>query len=119
MKLLNFHQWTPHGRNRSYLFKVIEAAIDAGATIINIPDTVGYAMPSDFGKLVAEIFVNVANVGDTVISVHCHNDLGLAVANSLEAIKNGARQVECTVNGLGGARRKYFVGRDCDGNSNA
>ena len=85
----------------SYLFKVIEAAIDAGATIINIPDTVGYAMPSDFGKLVAEIFVNVANVGDTVISVHCHNDLGLAVANSLEAIKNGARQVECTVNGLG------------------
>ena len=85
----------------SYLFKVIEAAIDAGATIINIPDTVGYAMPSDFGKLIAEIFVNVANVGDTVISVHCHNDLGLAVANSLEAIKNGARQVECTVNGLG------------------
>ncbi len=85
----------------SYLFKVVEAAIDAGATIINIPDTVGYAMPSDFGKLIAEIFVSVANVSDTVISVHCHNDLGLAVANSLEAIKNGARQVECTVNGLG------------------
>lgn len=85
----------------SYLFKVIEAAIDAGATIINIPDTVGYAMPSDFGKLIAEIFVNVTNIDNTVISVHCHNDLGLAVANSLEAIKNGARQVECTVNGLG------------------
>lgn len=84
-----------------YLFNVIEAAIDAGATIINIPDTVGYAMPSDFGKLIAEIFVSVANIEDTVISVHCHNDLGLAVANSLEAIKNGARQVECTVNGLG------------------
>lgn len=84
-----------------YLFKVIEEAIDAGATIINIPDTVGYAMPSDFGKLIAEIFASVANIGDTVVSVHCHNDLGLAVANSLEAIKNGARQVECTVNGLG------------------
>ena len=84
-----------------YLFKVIEEAIDAGATIINIPDTVGYAMPSDFGKLIAEIFDSVGNIDDTVVSVHCHNDLGLAVANSLEAIKNGARQVECTVNGLG------------------
>ena len=85
----------------SYLFEVIEAAIDAGATIINVPDTVGYAMPSDFGKLISEISDRVANIGDTVLSVHCHNDLGLAVANSLEAIKNGARQVECTVNGLG------------------
>jgi len=85
----------------SYLFRVVEAAIEAGATIINIPDTVGYAIPSDFGKLISDIFSNVSNIDKAVISVHCHNDLGLAVANSLESIKHGARQVECTVNGLG------------------
>ncbi len=85
----------------NYLFEVIESAIEAGATIINIPDTVGYAVPLDFGKLISDIFSNVSNVEKSVISVHCHNDLGLAVANSLESIKNGVRQVECTVNGLG------------------
>lgn len=68
----------------SYLFKVVEAAIEAGATIINIPDTVGYAIPSDFGQLISDIFSNVSNIDKAVISVHCHNDLGLAVANSLE-----------------------------------
>ena len=84
-----------------YLYQIVEAAIDSGATTVNIPDTVGYAIPTEFGKLIAGIFKNVPNVKKAVISVHCHNDLGLAVANSLEAVRNGARQVECTINGLG------------------
>jgi len=84
-----------------YLFQIVEATIEAGASIINIPDTVGYAIPSEFGRLIAEIRQNVQNIDRAIISVHCHNDLGLAVANSIEAIKNGARQIECTVNGLG------------------
>jgi 2-isopropylmalate synthase len=75
--------------------------IDAGATTVNIPDTVGYAEPEEYGSLIRAIKENVANINKAVISVHCHNDLGLAVANSLEAVKNGARQVECTVNGIG------------------
>ncbi len=84
-----------------FLFKMVEAAIGAGATTVNIPDTVGYAQPAEFGHLIASIRENVPNIAQAVISVHCHNDLGLAVANSLAAISNGARQVECTVNGLG------------------
>lgn len=84
-----------------FLFKVVETAITAGAKTINIPDTVGYATPDEFGNRIAEIYKNVKNVDKAVISVHCHNDLGMAVANSLAAIKNGAGQVECTVNGLG------------------
>lgn len=86
---------------RSFLFKVIEEVIKAGATTINIPDTVGYAVPVEYGSLIAAIRENVPNIGKAVISVHCHNDLGLAVSNSLEAVRNGARQVECTVNGIG------------------
>ncbi len=86
---------------REFLFKVIEAVIDTGATTVNIPDTVGYAEPEEFGNLIKAIKENVPNIAQAVISVHCHNDLGLAVANSLAAIKNGARQVECTVNGIG------------------
>jgi 2-isopropylmalate synthase len=84
-----------------YMHQVIEAAIDAGATTINIPDTVGYATPAEFGALIAGIDAAVPNIGRAVISVHGHNDLGLAVANFLEAVKNGARQLECTVNGIG------------------
>jgi len=75
--------------------------IAAGATTVNIPDTVGYSEPEEFGNLIRSIKENVPNINKAVISVHCHNDLGLAVANSLAAIKNGARQVECTINGLG------------------
>lgn len=86
---------------RTFLFKVIEAVINAGADTVNIPDTVGYAEPEEFGGLIKAIKENVPNIDKAIISVHCHNDLGLAVANSLEAIKNGARQVECTVNGIG------------------
>lgn len=85
----------------SYLYEIVEATIDAGATIINIPDTVGYAMPEQFGKLISDICGNVPNIDQAVISVHCHDDLGMSVANSIAAIKAGARQIECTINGLG------------------
>jgi len=84
-----------------YIYQILEAVIDAGATTVNIPDTVGYAIPEEFGGLIEGILKNVPNIHRAVISVHCHNDLGLAVANSLESIKRGARQVECTVNGIG------------------
>jgi 2-isopropylmalate synthase len=84
-----------------YLYQIIKAVIEAGANTVNIPDTVGYAIPDEFGKLIEGIINNVSNISKAVISVHCHNDLGLAVANSLEAVRRGARQVECTVNGIG------------------
>jgi len=85
----------------AYIYRIAEAVIKAGATTLNIPDTVGYATPQEYGDLIEGIFKNVPNIGKAVVSVHCHNDLGLAVANSLEAIQRGARQVECTVNGIG------------------
>jgi 2-isopropylmalate synthase len=84
-----------------YIYQVLEAVIDAGATTVNIPDTVGYAIPDEFGSLIEGILQNVPNINRAIVSVHCHNDLGLAVANSLEAVKRGARQVECTINGIG------------------
>lgn len=87
--------------DRVFLYQVLEAVIDAGATTVNIPDTVGYATPYEFGALIKGIKENVPNIHKAVISVHCHNDLGLGVANSLAAVLNGARQVECTINGLG------------------
>ncbi|MBN2302219.1 MAG: 2-isopropylmalate synthase [Lentisphaerae bacterium] len=97
-------QFSPEDASRTepdFLAEIVKAAIDAGATTINIPDTVGYAIPSEFGTLIATLFERVSNIGDAIINVHCHNDLGLAVANSLAAIQNGARGVECTINGLG------------------
>jgi 2-isopropylmalate synthase len=87
--------------DESYLYEVLEAVIEAGASTVNIPDTVGYALPEQFGSLIKGIKDNVPNIDKAVISVHCHNDLGLAVANSLLAVINGARQVECTINGIG------------------
>jgi 2-isopropylmalate synthase len=84
-----------------YLCEVFATAIDAGATIINVPDTVGYTMPVEFSRLVSRVREQVVRDRDVVISVHCHDDLGLAVANSLAAIDAGARQVECTINGIG------------------
>ncbi len=84
-----------------FLYEVIQLAISAGAATINIPDTVGFTTPSEFGKLISDINKNVPNIDEAVISVHGHNDLGLAVANFLEAVKNGARQLECTINGIG------------------
>ncbi|EKU97546.1 2-isopropylmalate synthase [Leptolyngbya sp. PCC 7375] len=97
-------EFSPEDAGRSepaFLYQVLEAAIAAGATTINIPDTVGYLTPSEFGGLIKGIAENVPNVDQAVISVHGHNDLGLAVANFLEAVKNGARQLECTINGIG------------------
>ncbi len=97
-------EFSPMDASRSeaeYLYEVIEAVIAAGATTVNIPDTVGYALPHAFGALIKGIRENVPNIKKAVISVHCHNDLGLAVANSLAAVIAGARQVECTINGIG------------------
>lgn len=87
--------------NPEFLYRILEGVINAGADIVNIPDTVGYATPDEFGELIKGIKENVPNIDKAVISVHCHNDLGLAVANSLAAIQNGAQQVECALNGLG------------------
>jgi len=84
-----------------YLCQVVEAVIDAGATVINLPDTVGYAIPSEYGDMIRRVIERVPNSKKAVFSVHCHNDLGLAVANSLAAVAAGAGQVECTINGIG------------------
>jgi len=84
-----------------FLCKIIEQVIAAGATTINIPDTVGYAMPEQFGDTINKLMNSIPNSDQAVFSIHCHNDLGLAVANSLASITSGARQVECTINGLG------------------
>lgn len=103
--LLPHVQYSTEDASRSdfeYLWKTIEAVVRAGATIINIPDTVGYAVPEEFGELVRKINERLKNTDDRVIlSVHCHNDLGLATANTLSAIRNGAEKIECTINGLG------------------
>lgn len=85
----------------SYLVEIVEAAIEAGATTINIPDTTGYTIPAEFGWKISELKKRVKNIDKAIISIHCHNDLGLAVANSIAGIENGARQVECTINGIG------------------
>ncbi len=84
-----------------YLAEIIEAVIAAGASTVNIPDTTGYTWPSEFGKRIADLKQRVSNIDNAVISVHCHNDLGLAVANTLSSIENGARQAECSMNGIG------------------
>lgn len=97
-------EFSPEDAVRSdpeFLYQVLKEAISAGATTLNIPDTVGYTTPSEFGTLIGGIRKNVPNIDQAVISVHGHNDLGLAVANFLEAVKNGARQLECTINGIG------------------
>jgi 2-isopropylmalate synthase len=97
-------EFSPEDAGRSeidFLCRVLEAVIEAGATTVNIPDTVGYSLPTQFGHLIKELIERVPNSDKAIFSVHCHNDLGLAVGNSLAAVLNGARQVECTINGLG------------------
>ena len=97
-------EFSPEDAGRSeldFLCRIIEAVIAAGASTVNIPDTVGYALPHQFGETIRQLIERVPNSDQAVFSVHCHNDLGLAVANSLAAVLNGARQVECTINGLG------------------
>ncbi|MDO9540865.1 MAG: 2-isopropylmalate synthase, partial [Kiritimatiellia bacterium] len=103
-KLCSDVEFSPEDATRTepdFLAEVTRAVIEAGAATVNIPDTVGYAVPYEFGALIASLFENVPNISQAVINVHCHNDLGLAVANSLAALKNGARGVECTINGIG------------------
>ena len=97
-------EFSPMDATRSefdFLCEMIEKTIAAGATVINVPDTVGYAIPDDYGQWIGRIMAKVANMDQAIISIHCHNDLGLASANSLAAVANGATQVECTVNGIG------------------
>ncbi|MBI2939335.1 MAG: 2-isopropylmalate synthase [Chloroflexi bacterium] len=97
-------EFSPMDATRSdpeYLMQMLAIAIEAGATTLNIPDTVGYTTPYEFGRLIADIRAKVPGVEKTIISVHCHDDLGMSVANSLAAVVNGARQIECTINGLG------------------
>jgi 2-isopropylmalate synthase len=97
-------EWSPEDGSRTehdFLCRCVETAIHAGARTINIPDTVGYAVPEEFAALIRMLFERVPNIDKAIVSVHCHNDLGLAVANSLAAVGAGARQIECTVNGLG------------------
>ena len=97
-------EWSPEDGSRTdhdFLCRCVEGAIKAGASTINIPDTVGYAIPEEFGSLINMLRNKVPNIDKAVLCVHCHNDLGLAVANSLAAVKEGARQIECTINGIG------------------
>ncbi len=97
-------EFSPEDASRSekeFLFRILEAVIKAGAKTVNIPDTVGYSNPVEYAQLITDIINNVPNINKAVISVHCHDDLGLGVANSLAAIKAGARQAECTINGIG------------------
>jgi 2-isopropylmalate synthase len=102
--LCNDIQFSPEDATRTdipFLCQVVEAVIAAGATTINIPDTVGYSMPEEYGQLIRTLREKVKGIENVTISTHCHNDLGLAVANSLAGVQNGARQVECTINGIG------------------
>src|SRR5205085_344307 len=97
-------EFSPEDASRTeldFLAEVVERAIEAGATTVNIPDTVGYAVPSQYAAAIRHLKQTVAGIDKAVISVHCHDDLGLAVANSLTALLEGARQIECTINGLG------------------
>ncbi len=97
-------EFSPEDATRTrlpFLAQVVQAAIEAGATTVNIPDTVGYTIPTEYAEIIRYLKANVSNIDQAIISVHCHNDLGLAVANSLAAVQAGARQVECTINGIG------------------
>ena len=87
--------------DNEYLARVVEAVIAAGATTVNIPDTTGYCLPHQYGEKIAFLINNVSNIDKAIISCHCHNDLGLATANSIAGVISGARQIECTINGLG------------------
>ena len=106
-------QFSPEDATRSdvnFLCEVLEAVVEAGATTVNIPDTVGYTVPSEFAELITKIRQQVRGIERVAISAHCHDDLGLAVANSLAAVSAGARQGECTVNGIGDFASSLIVG---------
>ena len=113
-------EFSPEDATRTeteFLCEVLEAVIEAGATTLNIPDTVGYAVPAEFAKLIETLRQQVRGIERVTISVHCHNDLGLAVANSLAAVAAGAQQVECTINGIGERAGNACPGRNCDGDA--
>ena len=102
--LCNDIEFSPEDATRTdpaFLYQILEAVIEAGATTVNIPDTVGFTVPADYGNLIQNISKNVKGIGKAVISTHCHNDLGVAVANTLAGVLGGARQVECAINGIG------------------
>ncbi|MGA2387628.1 MAG: 2-isopropylmalate synthase [Candidatus Sulfotelmatobacter sp.] len=102
--LCNDVEFSPEDATRTdpdFLFRVLDAVVEAGATTLNIPDTVGYTVPQEFGELIASIRRRIKGIENVTISAHCHNDLGMAVANTMAAIAAGARQVECTINGIG------------------
>jgi 2-isopropylmalate synthase len=101
IKDIEFYAEDSGRADRVFLYEILEAVIEAGATVVNIPDTTGYSMPEQYGKLIRDIRANVPNIDKAIISVHCHDDLGMAVANSLAGVRNGARQVEGTINGVG------------------
>ena len=103
-KYMNDVQFYAEDAGRSdydFLVKVIQCVVDAGATVVNIPDTTGYSLPAEFGRRIAYLMENVRGIENVTVSVHCHNDLGMATALALEGVKNGATQIECTINGLG------------------
>ena len=102
--ITNDVEFSPEDGCRSemeFLYEILSAVIEAGATTLNIPDTVGYVLPYEYGQIIARLKENVNGIEKAVLSTHCHNDLGMAVANSLAGVRNGARQIECTINGLG------------------
>ena len=101
-----------------FMCKIVETAISCGAKTINIPDTVGYTIPSEFTKIIKTLKNKVPNIEKAILSVHCHNDLGLAVANSLAGVSAGARQVECTINGIGERAGNAALRRNCNGDKN-
>ena len=101
IKDIEFYAEDSGRADRTFLYEILEAVIEAGATVVNIPDTTGYSMPEQYGNLIRDIRTNVPNIDKAIISVHCHDDLGMAVANSLAGVSNGARQVEGTINGVG------------------
>jgi 2-isopropylmalate synthase len=97
-------EFSPEDACRSemgFLYEILSAVVEAGATTLNIPDTVGYVLPYEYGQIIAKLKANVKDIDKAIISTHCHNDLGVATANSLAGVRNGARQIECTINGLG------------------
>lgn len=102
--MFNEVEWSAEDASRTelpFLAEIIEAVIDAGATIINLPDTVGYTTPKEYGEMFKYVSENVPNIDKAILSTHCHNDLGMAVANSVAGIENGATQIECSINGIG------------------
>lgn len=100
--------------DNEYLARVVEAVIKAGATVVNIPDTTGYCLPDEYGAKIKYLMDHVDGIENAIISTHCHNDLGMATANTVQGVLNGARQVEVTMNGIGERAGNHILGEICD-----